>query len=269
MSSYTLEDLLYLMARLRDPNSGCPWDIDQDFVSIASHTVEESYELVDAIHKQDYQQIKEELGDVLFQVVFYAQLGKEQSHFDFTDIFSGLIDKLIRRHPHVFPDGTLTSENDGEPPSTDSIKKNWEAIKRSEREKKTQFGVLDDVPIALPALSRAIKLQKRASQTGFDWDGVDGALDHLYSEIEELKEARGLGDQENIQSELGDLLFCVVNVARHLKVEPESALQGTNRKFEKRFRYIEQKLSQQGSSPAEASTELMDTLWDEAKALGL
>jgi ATP diphosphatase len=269
VSQYTLDDLLQLMSRLRDPKDGCPWDRDQDFASLVSHTIEESYELADAIHQQNFQHIREELGDVLFQVVFYAELGKEQGHFTFNDVVSGLVDKLIRRHPHVFPDGHLSSRNEGEAISTAAIKQKWEAIKLSERQHKAQHGVLDDVPIALPALSRALKLQKRAAQTGFDWDTIDGVLKHLHSELDELLEARQQRSQGAIEDELGDVLFCLVNLARHLKVEPETALQGTNRKFEARFRYIEQQLATRGITVDEASLQTMDALWDEAKTQGL
>lgn len=266
---YTMDDLLYLMARLRDAEDGCPWDREQDFATIAPYTIEESYELADAIYNKDFQQIKEELGDVLFQVVFYAQLGKEQGQFDFFSIVSTLVDKLIRRHPHVFPDGTLTSRVGQQTATMSVIKNNWETTKTAERHNKHLTGVLDDVPIALPALGRAMKLQKRASQVGFDWDNIDDVLQRLRDELDELLEARQQQSSNHVEEELGDVLFCAVNLARHLNVEPEAALGRANRKFEGRFRYIEQVLSARGSSPREASLDIMDTLWDEAKQQGL
>ena len=268
-SSYSLEDLLYLMSRLRDPKDGCPWDLEQDFSSIIPHTIEECYELEDAIASGDFKQIKEELGDVLFQVVFYAQLGKEQQQFDFDSIVSSLTEKLVRRHPHVFPAGTLASRVSEQQTAMSDIKATWEAIKNNERQSKQLGGVLDDVPLTLPALSRAAKLQKRASAVGFDWDDIDGVLKHLKSEIEELLEARERGSSAEITDEMGDILFCAVNIARHLQVEPEQALRGANRKFERRFRYIEAQLLAQGSCAESASLEHMDELWDEAKKQGL
>ena len=266
---YQLDDLLYLMARLRDPADGCPWDREQTFASIVPHTIEESYELADAIERGDSQHIKEELGDVLFQVIFYAQLAKEQQQFQFEDIVSGLVEKLLRRHPHVFPGGTLQSRAAQQSGDMAAIKKNWELLKASEREQKQQTGVLDDVPLSIPALSRAFKLQKRASQVGFDWDNIEAVLAHVQSEIIELVEARADGNEDHVEAELGDLLFCMVNLARHLKKNPETALRRTNTKFEARFGYIEGKLAELGSNPDEASVALMDKLWDEAKQQGL
>ncbi len=267
--NYKLEDLLHLMSRLRDPNDGCPWDREQSLSSIVPHTIEESYELADAIEQGDFKQIKEELGDVLFQVVFYAQLAAEQKQFEFVDIVTGLVEKLLRRHPHVFPDGSLQSRVGEQTTEMDAIKQNWESIKSTERRAKQQAGVLDDVPVSIPALSRALKLQKRASQVGFDWDNIEPVLAHLQSEIAELVEARDKLGEDEIEAELGDILFCVVNLSRHLKKDPETALRRTNSKFEARFRYIEAKLADQGSSPEEAELALMDSLWDEAKSKGL
>ncbi|MGK0500109.1 MAG: ATP diphosphatase [Oceanicoccus sp.] len=264
-----IDDLLYLMSRLRDPLDGCPWDKEQDFASIVPHTIEESYELADAIANGDFKQIKEELGDVLFQVVFYAQMGKEQQRFDFKDIAQALVDKLVRRHPHVFPQGSLQSRAGKQNAAITEIKKNWEATKVNERQQKQQFSLLDDVPVALPALSRAAKLQKRASRVGFDWDNSAGVVTHLQSELDELREAELAKDQDHIAEELGDVLFCAVNLARKLKVDPESALRSANRKFEQRFRFIEKSLSASGSTPEEASLEQMDALWQQAKQQGL
>ena len=267
--SYTLEDLLYLMRRLRDPQDGCPWDRAQDFSTIVPYTIEESYELADAIAKGDFQHIKEELGDVLFQVVFYAQMGLEENHFSFDDVTHGIVEKLLRRHPHVFPDGTLQSRVGTQTTDTPEIKQAWEAIKAEERKGKEQHGILDDVPVSLPALSRAAKLQKRAAREGFDWEQFDDILAKMREELGELEEAREQQDQAAIHHEMGDLIFCCVNMARHLSVDPESALRDCNQRFESRFRYIEKCLHEQGSSPDQASLEEMDRLWDEAKKSGL
>jgi ATP diphosphatase len=269
LANYSLDDLLYLMSRLRDPQDGCPWDLAQNFSSIISHTIEESYELADAIASGDTEHMCEELGDVLFQVIFYAQLGAEQGHFDFPTIVSRLVEKLIRRHPHVFPDGALQARMGFQNGSADAIKKNWENIKIAERQGKRLKGVLDDVPLALPAVTRAAKMQKRASKTGFDWTDADGVLIKLQEEISELAEARLTTNKSEIEGEIGDILFTVVNLARHLEVEPESALRTTNKKFEARFIYIEKALQARGSSTEAASVEEMDVLWDEAKERGL
>lgn len=269
MENYSLDDLLYLMSRLRDPQDGCPWDTAQDFSSIVPHTIEESYELADAIASGDIQHIREELGDVLFQVIFYAQLGVEQEQFDFSGIVSSLVKKLLRRHPHVFPDGSLRSRMGVQQASTDSIKQNWEDLKVAERQKKQLNGVLDDIPSALPALTRAAKIQRRASKTGFDWSNADGVLLKLQEEISELVEARLTNNKQEIEGEIGDILFTAVNLARHVDVDPESALRVTNRKFEARFHYIEKALQAAGSSTQQASVEEMDMLWDEAKQQGL
>ncbi len=269
MNDYSLDDLLYLMRRLRDPQDGCPWDRAQDFASIVPHTIEESYELADAIAKQDYQHIREELGDVLFQVIFYAQLGTEQQQFEFGDIVTGLVAKLLRRHPHVFPDGSLHSRAGQQTTATPEVKQAWEAIKSSERKDKQQHGILDDVPVSLPALTRANKLQKRAARSGFDWQHTDDVLNKLREELAELADARQQRDEAAVQHEMGDILFCCVNLARRLGVEPETALRGCNQRFENRFRYIEERLREQGSSPEQASLDEMDALWDQAKQHGL
>ena len=269
MAEYNIEDLLYLMSRLRDPVDGCPWDIKQDFNTIVAHTIEEAYELADAIANDDKQHIKEELGDVLFQVIFYAQIGKEQGDFDFTAVVSQLVDKLIRRHPHVFPDGVLQARFGEQREDVSAIKQNWEAIKSIERLGKLQSSVLDDVPVSLPAMTRSIKLQKRAANIGFDWPNIDGVVEKLHEELNELQEAREQLDSAAIASEFGDVLFCLGNLARHLKLDPESALRGSNGRFEQRFRYIEKQLATQGLSPEQASLAEMDALWDKAKQLGL
>lgn len=263
-TGYTLDDLLYLMARLRDPQTGCPWDIKQDYASIAPSTIEEAYEVVDAIEKQDFGHLNEELGDLLFQVIFYAQIGKEEQRFDFSSIVSSLVEKLVRRHPHVFPEGTLQSQVGDRHNLPDDIKQRWEIIKQQERAAKGVHGVLDDVPVALPALSRAAKLQKRAANVGFDWENIHGPLAKVREELIEVEEALEQNDSEHLSEELGDLLFAVVNVVRYLKEDPEAVLRSANRKFEKRFQYIEQQLGDQLKT---ADIDTMNRLWDEAKTL--
>jgi nucleoside triphosphate diphosphatase len=256
---YGVADLLDVMARLRDPEAGCPWDIEQSFRSIVPSTVEEVYELVDAIEREDWDHVAEELGDVMFQVVFYAQLGKEQGRFDFAQVVHSLTEKLIRRHPHVFA-------TQSEKISQDDVKKQWEAIKQQERSQKQKLGVLDDIPTALPALTRAQKLTKRAASVGFDWPSTAQVLAQLKSEIEELEEAIASGDRRHSAEELGDVLLCGANLARHLKVDAEQCLRESNAKFERRFGYIEEN----SLTPlAESSLDAMDALWHEAKTKGL
>lgn len=261
---YGVDDLLDVMATLRDPERGCPWDRAQTFASIAPFTLEEAYELADTLERGDFAHLKEELGDLLFQVVFYAQMGREQQLFDFGDIVSTLVEKLRRRHPHVFPaDG-----GSGADIGTDEVKQQWERIKQEERARKQQSGLMADVPLALPALSRAAKLQRRAAGVGFDWPGVEGVLSKLAEELHEVEQARLSGEQEAIEDEVGDVLFCAVNLARHLKVDPEQALRRSNTKFERRWAFIEAELRARGSSPDQASLAEMDALWEMAKRKG-
>ena len=271
---YNTEDLIYLMSRLRDPKTGCPWDLKQTFASIAPHTLEEAYEVADAIEKQDYNHLKEELGDLLFQVIFYSQLGKEQSFFEFDDIVDTLVSKLVRRHPHVFPTGELHSKSHAQALSDDEIKGRWEIIKQQERDVKSasltpnsdlDIGLLDDIPSALPALQRAEKLQKRAATVGFDWPETLQVLDKIEEEIAELREALLEGNQAHIQDEMGDVLFAMTNLSRHINVKSEMALRGTNEKFIRRFSYIETTLKSQGRSLEEASLDEMEVLWQAAK----
>ncbi|MBY4678815.1 nucleoside triphosphate pyrophosphohydrolase [Marinobacterium arenosum] len=267
--SYSLDDLIELMARLRDPVDGCPWDLKQSFASIVPHTLEEAYEVADTIERQDFDHLKGELGDLLFQVIFYAQLGAEQQRFDFAAIVDELVRKLIRRHPHVFPAGTLASRATDSTLSDEQIKANWEAIKQQERDEKHNGGVLDDVPSVLPALNRASKLQKRAAQVGFDWPDTGDVLDKIEEEIAELREAIAAGDAEAVADEMGDLLFAQVNLARHLGVNPESALRSTNRKFERRFQYVEQQVEAAGGDWSKFDLEQLDGFWNQAKQRGL
>jgi len=265
--AYCLADLLTLMTRLRDPVDGCPWDMKQDYKSITSSTIEEAYEVVDAIERGDLAHLREELGDLLFQVVFYSELSREASRFDFADVVADLTAKLIRRHPHVFPAGTLGSRLGKVRTQTDDaeIKARWEALKLIERAEKGRRKVLDDVPLGLPALTRAVKLQKRAAQVGFDWPDVHGVLGKIEEEIAEVREALAAGDPAAVQDELGDVFFALANLCRHQKIDPESAVRSTNKKFERRFAYIESQLAVSGKTPQTASLDEMDHLWDEAK----
>ena len=266
---YQLDDLLHLMARLRDPQYGCPWDLQQDYASIVPHTLEEAYEVADAIAKRDFPQVRDELGDLLFQVVYYSQLGREDGHFDFAQVVDGITRKLVRRHPHVFPDGDLHGPLDLPRLDEATIKRRWEEIKAEERAEKAtapeQLSLLDDVPAALPALSRAAKLQKRAANVGFDWADATPVVAKIQEELDEVREAMANGQAAQVAEEVGDLLFVMVNLARHLRVDAEDALRQANAKFERRFRYIEDALKAQGRRPQEASLEEMDALWDAAK----
>ncbi len=266
---HKLEDLLYLMARLRDPQNGCPWDLKQSYATIVPYTLEEAYEVADAIERGDFDHLREELGDLLFQVVYYAQLAREEGRFEFDAVVDGITTKLIRRHPHVFPDGDLYGEPDPAKLEEAAVKQRWEELKAEERAAKAaeqvQLSLLDDVPNALPALSRAAKLQKRASQVGFDWADALPVVDKVREELDEVLEAMAGGDTEGQAEEVGDLLFVVVNLARKLKVDPETALRAANAKFERRFRYIETALRDQGRTLEDSNLEEMDELWGAAK----
>ena len=275
-----LEQLLQLMERLRDPDTGCPWDQQQDFASILPHTLEEAHEVADAILREDWEHLREELGDLLFQVVFHAQLGKEQSLFDFDEICAGIVAKLLRRHPHVFPDGTLASARPaGQTLDPEVIAGNWQRIKQAEKAAQPQAseaaGVLDQVARHLPPLKRARALQKAAASVGFDWEQPLAVLDKLREEIDELQaellaeHASERDRQARLQDELGDLLFVCVNLSRFLKLDPDATLMAANGKFERRFRYIERRLAAMARRPEDASLEEMETLWTEAKRHGL
>ncbi|WP_043315794.1 nucleoside triphosphate pyrophosphohydrolase [Microbulbifer sp. HZ11] len=266
--TYDVEDLQYLMAQLRNPDGGCPWDLKQSFASIVPSTIEEAYEVAEAIEQEDFEHLHEELGDLLFQVIFYAQLGREEGCFDFSRIVDTLVRKLVRRHPHVFPSGALYGENQTAEIDERQVKANWEAIKAAEREAKGEGGTLAGVAVGLPALTRAAKLQKRASQVGFDWPEIDGVLDKVEEELRELREAIASGDRDHASEELGDLMFSCVNVARHLKLDSETALRQSNRKFEQRFAAVEAALAKRDQQPADVSLEELDRLWDAAKVAG-
>lgn len=263
---YSVDDLLYLMARLRNADTGCPWDIKQSFETIAPCTLEEVYEVIDTIERGDYQHLNEELGDLLFQVVFYAQIGKEQQRFDFLTIVDKLVSKLLVRHPHVFPDGSLGSERDpNKAPDEITISQSWEALKNSSRNDLGKLSVLDDVPIIFPSLLRAQKIQKRAAGVGFDWHNVSDVIAKLEEEIDELKRAIAVDDEDNIEEELGDLLFSCVNLSRHLSVESEGALRRATSKFESRFRWLERSVLEQGNKIEALSLSELDALWNQAK----
>ena len=257
--------LCAIMARLRDPEHGCPWDLEQDFRTIAPHTIEEAYEVADAIEHDDAAQLKDELGDLLFQVVFHAQLAAETGRFTFADVARRIGDKMVARHPHVFGDA------DG----IDGVEAQgvaWEAHKAREREaaaarRGRSASALDGVARALPALSRASKLQRRAARVGFDWPGPEPVWAKLREELDELEtELAGSGPARRLEDEFGDVLFALVNLGRHLSLDPESALRGANAKFERRFRHIEARLEERGADASEATLDDMERLWDEAKA---
>ncbi|MAB96825.1 MAG: nucleoside triphosphate pyrophosphohydrolase [Pseudomonadaceae bacterium] len=268
---YQLTDLLHLMARLRDPQHGCPWDLQQSYTSIVPHTLEEAYEVADAIESADFEHLPGELGDLLFQVVYYCQLAGEEGRFGFADVVDSITRKLVRRHPHVFPDGDLYATPGSVTLNDAEVKQRWEQIKAEERAERAsepqQLSLLDDVPAAMPALTRAAKLQKRAAQVGFDWPEALPVVDKVREELDEVLEAMSENDPDAIAEEIGDLLFVVTNLARHLKVEPESALRAANNKFERRFRFIEQALRETGRAIENCDLEELDALWGEAKKL--
>lgn len=267
MRRHDIGDLRELMRRLRDPETGCPWDLEQDHASLLEHTLEEVYELADAVERRDSAQMRDELGDYLFQAVFYAQIAAERGEFDFDDVTDGIVRKLLRRHPHVFPDGTLASSRDpGSAPQTHEIKATWERLKEEDRRGRELGAILDDVPTALPALQRAEKLQRRAASAGFDWASWDGVVEKLAEELGEVCEAARGDDARAREDELGDLLFCCVNLARHLGVNAENALRRANRKFETRFRAVEEEIRRRGLAIGDCELALLDSVWDEVKA---
>jgi nucleoside triphosphate diphosphatase len=255
--------LLEIMAALRAPKTGCPWDLEQNFATIAPYTLEEAYEVADAIARNDLSDLEEELGDLLLQVVFHARMAEEQNAFDFGDVVEAIATKLIRRHPHVFGNGRANNPQ--------AVKGLWEDIKAEEKRAKAAADKLDSesvlagVPLALPALTRAFKLQAKAGQVGFDWNDPRAALRKIREEADEIEEALD-GDPANAPAEVGDLLFAVVNFARHVNADPETLLRQTNRKFERRFLAIEDGLAAQGKTPQEATLAEMDALWNKAKA---
>lgn len=291
---YGLPDLAYLMQRLRDPESGCPWDIKQTFSSIVPHTIEEAHEVAEAIEAQDWPHVEEELGDLLFQVIFYSQLGDEQGSFDLSSVIDVLVTKLIRRHPHVFPKGDLQAKRDPDScPSEAQIKAQWQIIKQQEKELKAQLQsdlksglktpekrpsslelveYLNDIPNSLSALTRADKIQKAVSQRGFDWTEIQGVLDKVREELEEVEDEIEQADSQRLQHEIGDLLFASVNVARHLGINPEQALGQANRRFSERYTLVAKSLAAKGRSlelgnSNNISSGEMEQAWSDAKKL--
>ena len=266
---YQLNDLLYLMARLREPEGGCPWDLQQDFASIVPHTLEEAYEVADAIERKDFAHLPGELGDLLFQVVYYSQLGDEQQMFDFSTVVHSITEKLVRRHPHVFAEGQLYGSAQNIGVNTEQVKERWEEIKQQERqelaEPEQKVSVLADIPLNLPALSRALKIQKRAANVGFDWNSLPPVLDKVDEELQEVREAISSGEQAAISEELGDLLFATVNVARHLNINPETALRAANIKFSERLQHVEQHAQEQGLAISDCTEAQLDAFWNLAK----
>lgn len=270
----TIADLLAVMAALRTPVTGCPWDLEQTFRSIAPYTIEEAYEVADAIERGDLVDLKEELGDLLLQVVYHSRMAEEDGAFTFADVVDGITRKMIDRHPHVFGDEATRSAG--------VAKGFWERIKAEEKARKAadrsaagqtdltdaggQGGVLADVPLGMPALVRAVKLQNKAARVGFDWPSLAPVLAKMREELAELEAARAGDDKRHVEEEFGDLLFVMANVARHLALDPEAALRSANTKFERRFRRIEAKLTALGKSPAQSDLAEMDRLWEEAKA---
>lgn len=267
-----IEKLQEIMAMLRDKVHGCPWDLDQTFVSLIPHTIEEVYEVADAIEKNDIDNIVDELGDLLFQVIFYAQIGNEEKIFNFEDVANAIVRKLLRRHPHVFPTGDAKSFGRGKKISSDEVVTNWESIKLEEKKEKLEENnsesarsVFDNLPGALPALQKSVKLQKLAGKVGFDWPDTSDVLVKLKEEIVELEEAIGKSNKQEIESEFGDVLFTAVNMARHLNVDPELALRGANGRFKNRVVWIENELGKNGEFVSDKNIDDLNQLWNEAK----
>lgn len=253
-----IERLLEIMRALRDPDHGCPWDIEQDFASIAPYTIEEAYEVADAIARSDWPDLEGELGDLLLQTVYHTAIGQEAGYFTFQSVVQAISDKMVARHPHVFGDESREK-------SADQQTLDWEAIKASERAGKAQQGTLDGVAIGLPALLRALKLQKRAARVGFDWPSTTEVLDKITEEAAELVEARDTLTKDAVEEEFGDLLFVMANLGRHLGLDPEAALRRANAKFIRRFTAIESRLAERGKKPHDSTLEEMDALWDAIK----
>lgn len=251
--------LIEIMRRLREPETGCPWDIEQTFETIAPYTIEEAYEVSDAIERQNWAELEGELGDLLLQTVYHTQIGSEAGHFDFDSVVKAISDKMVARHPHVFGEESRDK-------SADQQVADWEQIKAAERKGKELGRTLDGVAMALPALMRAVKLQKRAARVGFDWPDITNVMDKIIEEAGELTEAKDELTQDDVFEEYGDLLFVVANLGRHLKVDPEEALRAANAKFTRRFEKVEDELAKLNKSPAESDLAEMDALWDVVKA---
>ncbi|MBJ6373389.1 nucleoside triphosphate pyrophosphohydrolase [Sedimentitalea arenosa] len=254
-----IKRLLAIMRRLRDPDTGCPWDIEQDFASIAPYTIEEAYEVADAIDRAAWDELEGELGDLLLQTVYHTQMGEEAGHFTFDSVVQAISDKMVARHPHVFGDQSRDK-------TAEQQTRDWEAIKAAERADQARKGALDGVAVGLPALLRAYKLQKRAARVGFDWPDAGDVLAKIAEEAAELVEARDSAAPDRIEEEFGDLLFVMANLARHLGIEPEAALRRANGKFIRRFEGVEARLRARGKSPEDSDLAEMDALWDAVKA---
>ena len=267
----SMDRLLYMMARLRDPETGCPWDIKQDFSTIAPYTLEETCEVLEAIANSDMENLREELGDLLFQVIFHAQMASEADHFSFEQVAEGLLAKMVRRHPHVFPDGTLNSVRSKDDPTTpDQVIDSWQAIKKKEKQdkglKQSVSAMPEKLPDALPSLSKAYKLQKAAAKVGFDWGELQPVVDKIQEEVAEIQQALAEGEsQQRLSEEVGDLLFACVNLARHLKVDPDMAMRQANNKFESRFRSMECFAEAEGQVFQQLSLEEMEAYWQQSK----
>ena len=257
-SNGEISRLLEIMKRLRDPKDGCPWDIEQTYETIAPYTIEEAYEVSDAIDQGNWHELEGELGDLLLQVIYFTQIGSEDGHFSFESVVKNVSDKMIRRHPHVFGDKKQYK-------SSDQQIRDWEKIKEQERSKNTLSKTLDGIAGNLPALTYATKLQKRAARVGFDWPDISGVTDKISEEIDELNEARNELSFEAQEEEYGDLMFVMVNFARHLRIDPEKALRGANKKFKKRFEQVEKELTLIGKTPNQSDLSEMDNLWNIVK----
>ncbi len=255
-----IDRLLEIMARLRDPDGGCPWDVEQNFATIAPYTIEEAYEVADAIERSDMGDLKEELGDLLLQVVFHARMAEERGHFDFNDIAASISEKMVRRHPHVFGDTRIADVT-----AQTLAWEDQKAVERAAKGREVDASVLDGVPTALPALLRAYKLQRRAARVGFDWTSIAPIFDKIEEEILEIQAELSAGDRDRLEDEIGDLIFACVNLSRHLRIDPETALRRASAKFEHRFRAVDAALNAEGTRPEDASLEEMDKLWTEAK----
>jgi ATP diphosphatase len=251
--------LVEIMRALRDPDAGCPWDIEQTFETIAPYTIEEAYEVADAIERENWSELRGELGDLLLQSVYHTQMASEAGLFDFDDVANDISDKMVARHPHVFGDESRNK-------SADQQTQDWEKIKAAERAAKKRGGILDDVALGLPALMRAVKLQKRAARVGFDWPDISMVVDKIVEEARELSEAQSESDPDHLAEEYGDLLFVIANLGRHLRIDPEEALRHANSKFTRRFHFIEAELKKRGKSPYQSDLDEMDALWNAAKA---
>lgn len=258
--AHTIQDFVQLIAKLRDPNGGCPWDLKQNYDSMIPCLLEESYEVVETIQQKSMTNLREELGDLLLQVVFFSQLASEDQAFTFNDVVNDVAEKIIRRHPHVFGDTTANNEQEA--------LQNWNAIKAQESKQKGESSILDNIPHAFPALMRAEKLQKRCSKVGFDWTELPPVIDKIEEELQEVRQElnKTNKNQQKIEEELGDLLFATVNLCRHLKCQPEESLRKANNKFEQRFRAVEKKLKEQNKTFEQSSLIEMDLLWDEVKS---